>query len=69
MERFVDPKAGHRQQAKHGGIRRSAEVLGGGQRGGTLEERGDIVIAKALGRFPPVPLADQVRRRDFRTRV
>jgi hypothetical protein len=69
MQRFVDPKAGHRQQAKQRGIRTPSEVLGRRQGGGALDERDDILVAIALWRFPPVPLTDQVRGRHFRARV
>src|SRR4030081_3929009 len=69
MPRFVDRKAGPRQQAKQRGIRTPSEVLGRRQGGGTLDERDDILIAIALRRLPPVPLTDQVRWRHFRVRV
>ena len=69
MERFVDPQAGHRQQAKQRGIGPPPEVLGRRQGGGALDQRDDILIAIALRRLPPVPLADQVGGRHFRARV
>jgi hypothetical protein len=66
---FVDPQACDGQQSKQRGIRPSAEVRGRRQRGRALDQRDDIVIAIALGRFPPVPLTDHVRGRHFRAWV
>jgi hypothetical protein len=50
MERFVDPKAGHGQQAKQRGICPPPEVLGRRQGSGALDQRDDVLITIAQRR-------------------